>query len=94
MEVNNQLPFNSEFPLNGEKINLLYTTHNNREKPTQQWIIAEKSGTICTAQCDCMAGLGGECSDVASLMFEVEATVNLRNSNTLTTYWSLSALLK
>ena len=65
-----------------------------REKPLQPWIIAEKAGTVCTAHCDCMAGLGEACTHIATLLFAIDTTVKIRDSKTVTqepAYWLLPA---
>uniref|UniRef100_A0A1X7TAX0 SWIM-type domain-containing protein n=1 Tax=Amphimedon queenslandica TaxID=400682 RepID=A0A1X7TAX0_AMPQE len=36
------------------------------------WIIAEKDRKIVAGHCDCMAGLGGTCSHVASFLWAIE----------------------
>lgn len=54
------------------------------EKPLTPWVIAEPSGKILCAHCDCMAGLGECCSLVASLLWAVEAGVQIRDSMTVT----------
>ena len=63
-----------------------------REKPLQPWIIADKAGTVCTAHCDCMAGLGEACTHIATLLFAVDTTVKIPDSKTVTqepAYWLL-----
>lgn len=60
------------------------------KKPLTPWIIAEESGKIVSAHCDCMAGLGESCSHVASLLWAIESGVRIRDSMTVTqkkAYW-------
>ena len=54
------------------------------EKPLILWIIAEPSGNIYCAHCDCMVELGQCCSHVASLLRAVEAGVRISDSMTVT----------
>ncbi len=66
--------------------------HSQRlsSKPLIPWIIAEPSGKIVTAHCNCVAGLGETCSHVASLLWAIEAGVRIRDSMTVTqktAYW-------
>ena len=43
------------------------------------WIIAEKDGTIICAQClGCKAGLAEPCSHIASLMFYIEDVTQIQ----------------
>ncbi|XP_046553591.1 uncharacterized protein LOC124263024 [Haliotis rubra] len=73
--------------------------HSQRlnEAPLQPWFITDDAGTVLSAHCNCMAGLGESCSHVASMMFAVEAIVRLRETATVTqqpAYWKLPASLK
>ncbi|CAC5396060.1 unnamed protein product [Mytilus coruscus] len=73
--------------------------HSQRmsEKPLQPWFIAEKEGRILAAHCTCMAGLGEVCTHVAALLFAVDASVQLRESKTITeekSYWLLPTSVK
>lgn len=43
------------------------------------WIVAEKTGTVLTAHCTCMAGLGETCPHAAALMFAVMSGVRMRD---------------
>ncbi len=66
-------------------------------KPLTPWVIAEVSGKIISAHCDCMAGLGESCSHVASLLWAIESGVRIRDSMTVTekkSYWVLPAGVK
>ena len=67
------------------------------ETPLQAWFICGEEGTIITAHCNCMAGLGETCSHLASIMFFVEAAVRLRDKQTVTqeaAYWKLPSVKK
>lgn len=48
------------------------------------WFLAENSGTVIAAHCDCMAGLCEGCSHVGAILFAVEAGVRMRDSSTCT----------
>ena len=54
-----------------------------REKPLTPWVVAECTGKILAAHCDCVAGLGETCSHVASLLFAIESGVRIRDSMTV-----------
>lgn len=45
------------------------------KKVHQPWTLVGKDGTIISAHCTCMAGLGEACSHVSALLFRVEAEV-------------------
>ncbi|KAJ8017633.1 hypothetical protein HOLleu_44819 [Holothuria leucospilota] len=63
-----------------------------RQAATRPWIIAENSGKVVSANCDCKAGLGGTCTHVSALLFMVEASVRIRGTKTVTqekAYWLL-----
>ncbi|KAK7881285.1 hypothetical protein WMY93_029694 [Mugilogobius chulae] len=65
--------------------------------PLQPWIIAEANGTVKSAHCTCMAGLGEVCSHVGALLFTVETVARIRDSMTVTqekAYWLLPSGLK
>ncbi|XP_037526915.1 uncharacterized protein LOC119404478 [Rhipicephalus sanguineus] len=55
-----------------------------RETPLKVWILAETEGTVATAHCTCMAGVGEACSHVAATLFAIETAVRLRDSVTCT----------
>ena len=59
------------------------------KKPLTPWIIAESTGKVISAHCDCMAGLGESCSHVASLLWAIESGVRIRDSMTVTQKKSL-----
>lgn len=67
-----------------------------RDKLLNPWIIAEKSGKVISAHCDCMAGLGEACSHIAALLFYIDVLVQQRDSKTVTqekAYWMVPAAL-
>ncbi|XP_052233785.1 uncharacterized protein LOC127846525 [Dreissena polymorpha] len=68
-----------------------------REKPLNPWVIARPDGAIAGAHCDCMAGLGEDCTHVAALLFSVATFVQIRDSKTVTekpAYWKLPTSMK
>ena len=76
----------------------MQVNHSQRlsDKPLTPWVIAEPSGKILCAHCDCMVGLGG-CVHVASLLWAIEAGVWIRDSMTVTqknAYWVMSSGVK
>ena len=73
--------------------------HSQRmnDTPLHAWLISEKDGTVLTAHCYCMAGLGESCSHVGAMLFRIEAAVKLRNSKTVTqekSYWLLPSSIQ
>ncbi|XP_061686948.1 uncharacterized protein LOC133506633 isoform X3 [Syngnathoides biaculeatus] len=63
-----------------------------QEKSIWPCVIAEQSGKIVAAHCNCKTGLEETCSQVASLLFWVEANIRIRDSKTVTqekAYWKL-----
>lgn len=73
--------------------------HSQRmnDPPLRPWVIAEENGTIQSAHCTCMAGLGEACSHVGALLFYVDAAVKIKNSKTVTeepAYWKLPSGLQ
>nr|XP_047140517.1 uncharacterized protein LOC124815766 [Hydra vulgaris] len=65
--------------------------------PLQPWIIAEKSGNILAAHCNCMAGLAETCTHVSATLFAIDASVRLEKSRTVTeeaAYWMLPSNVK
>lgn len=67
------------------------------EKPLQPWIIIQKDGTVESAHCNCMAGLGESCTHVAATLFALDAAVKYRNNKTVTedkAYWLPAASKK
>ena len=54
------------------------------ETPLKPWVAATNEGTVVTAHCNCMAGLGGACSHVGAILFAVEAGVRIKRSTTCT----------
>ncbi len=68
-----------------------------REKPLTPWVVAERTGKILAAHCDCVAGLGETCSHVASLLFAIESGVRIRDTMTVTqkkAYWVMPTGVK
>ena len=66
--------------------------HSQRlsEKPLRPWAIVDTSGTIRSAHCDCMAGLGETCTHVAAMLFAIEYNIRQREKKTVTqekAYW-------
>ncbi|XP_077548335.1 uncharacterized protein LOC144161556 [Haemaphysalis longicornis] len=55
-----------------------------REAPLKAWILADSDGSICSAQCTCMAGAGAACSHVGATRFAMETAVRIRESQTCT----------
>lgn len=55
-----------------------------RETPLKAWILSEKDGTVCSAHCNCMAGLCEACSHIGALLYALEAGVRMRDSVTCT----------
>ncbi|XP_050505806.1 uncharacterized protein LOC126884063 [Diabrotica virgifera virgifera] len=49
-----------------------------RETKLRVWIIAETGGSICTAHCICMAGLGEVCSHVTAVLYAAEHAAYLK----------------
>ena len=73
--------------------------HSQRmnDTPLHPWLVAETTGNVLAAHCDCMAGLGEVCSHVGALLFAIEAAVKLRNSQTVTqekSYWMLPTAIQ
>ncbi|XP_040071122.2 uncharacterized protein LOC115313676 [Ixodes scapularis] len=50
-------------------------------KAYQPWCVVQDDGTVTSAHCTCMAGLGECCTHVAALLFSVEATVKYGLNN-------------
>lgn len=44
------------------------------------WVVLHKKGLILTGNCSCMAGVGSACSHLASLLFKLQACVQLELS--------------
>ena len=55
-----------------------------REKPLIPWVICETTGKVLCGHCNCMAGLGESCSHIATILWAIEAGVQVRNSITVT----------
>ena len=62
----------------------LQVNHSQRlsEAPLKPWLTAKTNGTVLTAHCNCMAGLGEVCSHVGEILFAVEARVRMLKSRT------------
>ena len=60
--------------------------HSQRlsEAPLKPWLAVQANGTVLTAHCNCMAGLGGVCSHVGAILFAVEAGVRLMKARSCT----------
>ncbi|XP_055487443.1 uncharacterized protein LOC129694714 [Leucoraja erinacea] len=53
------------------------------------WVIVRQN-QICSAHCDCKAGLGEVCTHIATLLFGIDAGVRIRETKTVTqvkAYW-------
>ena len=67
------------------------------DPPLRPWVIAEGCGTIQSAHCTCMAGLGEACSHIGALLFYIDAAVKIKKSKTVTeepAYWKLPSGLQ
>ena len=53
-----------------------------REKPLLSWTIYETSGKILAGHCNCMAGLGETFSHIDSILWAIEAGVQIRDCYT------------
>ncbi|KAH7964784.1 hypothetical protein HPB49_001316 [Dermacentor silvarum] len=51
-----------------------------RDPQLKVWVLAEANGTIVTAHCTCMAGLGEACSHIGATLFAVETAVRIRDA--------------
>ena len=58
----------------------MQVNHSQRmnETPLKPWVAATNEGTVVTAHCNCIAGLGGACSHVGAILFAVEAGVRIK----------------
>ncbi|KAL8613335.1 hypothetical protein ACOMHN_052574 [Nucella lapillus] len=68
--------------------------HSQRlnEKPLSPWLISSDDGTILSAHCTCMAGIGETCTHVGALCFTIDALVRTREKATCTgvaAYWKV-----
>ncbi|CAI5661639.1 unnamed protein product [Oreochromis niloticus] len=68
--------------------------HSQRlnEPALQPWVSVSITGKVEAAHCTCMAGVMETCSHVAALLFNVEATVRICGTRTVTdepAYWGL-----
>ena len=67
------------------------------EKPLEPWIIIDKSGTVQSAHCTCMAGLSEGCSHVAAVLFAMENGTRILHETSVTdvpAYWLFPAPAK
>uniref|UniRef100_A0A224Z122 Protein containing YqaJ domain n=1 Tax=Rhipicephalus zambeziensis TaxID=60191 RepID=A0A224Z122_9ACAR len=53
-------------------------------QPLEPWIIIKEDGMVKAAHCTCMAGLGEACSHIGAVLFYLEATASLRDSQACT----------
>ena len=63
----------------------------------QLWIITNQEGTVISAHCTCMAGLGECCSHIASVLFYIEVWTRLTGKLTCTQVkctWILPSFVK
>ena len=60
-----------------------HSQHLN-EAPLIPWLAVQKNGTVLTAHCNCLAGLGEVCSHVGAVLFTVEAGVRMLKSKSCT----------
>ena len=61
----------------------------------EPWVILKDDGSVISAHCTCVAGLGESCSHVAALLFKIEYIVKLRHKKTVTeepAYWLIPSL--
>ena len=65
-----------------------------REKPLIPWVICETTGKVLCGHCNYMAGLGESCSHIATLLWAIEAGVQVRSSITKKAYWVLPTPVK
>nr|XP_022307471.1 uncharacterized protein LOC111113467 [Crassostrea virginica] len=80
--------------INGKSVFLGKVKHSQRmtDPCLRPWLIVENDGSISSAHCTCMAGIGEVCSHVGALLFAIEASVKIRNTKTVTeekAYWML-----
>ncbi|KAL3889770.1 hypothetical protein ACJMK2_002098 [Sinanodonta woodiana] len=63
-----------------------------KEKPLEPWVIVAIDGSVETAHCTCMAGLGECCNHVAAVLFALETGARICKEATVTdvpAYWML-----
>lgn len=48
------------------------------------WVADKKIGTVVSAHCNCMAGLGEACSHIAAVLFALDATMQAKKSMSCT----------
>ncbi|EDO30929.1 predicted protein [Nematostella vectensis] len=59
-------------------------SQRSRATPLKSWFLAEKSGEVIVAHCNCMAGLSEACSHIGALLFAVQAGARMLSSTTCT----------
>lgn len=52
--------------------------------PLKVWVLCEGDGTIITAHCTCIAGLGEVCSHVAATLYAIESMVRYKSTSSKT----------
>ena len=62
----------------------VYHSQRVREMPLKTWLLVETNGTVCSAHCNCMAGLSEACSHIGAVLFALEVGVRMRESVTCT----------
>ncbi|CAI5690730.1 unnamed protein product [Oreochromis niloticus] len=78
----------------GLQLNQKQVLHSQRlnEPALQPWVIVSITGKVEAAHCTCMAGVVETCTHVPALLFNVEATVRICGTRTVTdepAYWVL-----
>ncbi|XP_072028778.1 uncharacterized protein [Amphiura filiformis] len=73
--------------------------HSQRlsETALKPWVIAKMDGEICSAHCDCMAGLAETCTHIGALLFATEFLNRQREMKTVTqvaAYWLVPSVSK
>ncbi|XP_049513405.1 uncharacterized protein LOC125940835 [Dermacentor silvarum] len=52
--------------------------------PLKVWVLCMADGSVLTAHCTCMAGVGEACSHIGACLFAVDTGVRMRNDKTCT----------
>ena len=68
----------------------VYHSMRINEKPVQTWVIVSTDGSVDSAHCTFMAGLGECCSHAAAVLFALETAARLRGELSVTdssAYW-------
>ncbi|KAH7949036.1 hypothetical protein HPB49_004241 [Dermacentor silvarum] len=60
--------------------------HSQRlgDGPLKVWVLCMADGSVLTAHCTCMAGVGEACSHIGACLFAVDTGVRMRNEKTCT----------